>query len=810
MTRTEESMPKPSLNNIRKAIHEAVNKNDLEAAEAILKAAEAGLLGRSLRSLTRGLLEIAIENDNEAMVILLLKHHADLKEQNSAGVRPVQKATGEKKWNIIKAILRFGDTSELEHHDLSEILYTAIEDHHIPKNDNIELITLLLRRNVKLQYKSSKYGAMSLIAQAAYIDKWDIVNLIATIKKADDDDKDQYGRALLYAVRARKHETVKKLFKANAKSLWRLAGYTPLHVAVFESDTEMIRLLIENGVNENLLDNDGYTAIGLADKLKRRDIFKFIFNELEKQYEKEIIRDISDLIRDNNKTISYINSSKFAKPKSASSRGSKIATDHRIIKNYGNMIYILKNILIAAQNRKINTGHMPEGGAVRLIYANLRQIIFELDTKKSQRYPSAETLEKIIALCDTNKSALTQTILTFFTQIQTVTNYIEKVRQFLVEMRNTIRNSVWTRKIFRKLVVKHTPKHVKAINKDLAQLDQINLPSEYFSLLNKVYMTLLSAFEKDSPNRLPATTQFYKSQLDKIKKFSMNATKFDVEETLEAYPLVQPIFVNPADSPQQIESKHADDSIVTVDTETPAFKMEVPSAPPLDPSTDLSQDPPPYDTFHHIIPAYLYNAVLQSAVRYSPQVTPLEPSAQPVIASTELLQSPPRYESLYPKIEGPERLPANLYPALERSLVQPSAQTLPRAQSPVTQQNAEPAAPWHAICPEYILPRLTDDAIVSQPEQSPAPITENLQQSTAKILQVIGVPANDAKVEHVPPSVSVVQAHDETEEERVSLAFKDLANAPAVPNVETSEPSQKAPSANVVSQPRIKVAGYAS
>ncbi|WP_371219232.1 ankyrin repeat domain-containing protein [Orientia tsutsugamushi] len=132
---------------------------------------------------------------------------------------------------------------------------------------------------------------------------------IATLllkKGADVNIKNQYGSTPLHAAVYHKHINIatlllKKGADVNIKNQY---GYTPLHLASqripsyydvdvcvpddgsapfvideeYYTSTNKLKLLLDNGANVNLMDNDGYTALHYASARGRIDVVEFLLN----------------------------------------------------------------------------------------------------------------------------------------------------------------------------------------------------------------------------------------------------------------------------------------------------------------------------------------------------------------------------------------------------------------------------------------------------------------------------------------------------------------------------------------------------
>ena len=64
--------------------------------------------------------------------------------------------------------------------------------------------------------------------------------------------------------------------KVNAKAI---SGYTPLHLAAEKGSLEIVQLLIENGASINEVENEGWTPLYLAAKNKHYDVVKMLIEK---------------------------------------------------------------------------------------------------------------------------------------------------------------------------------------------------------------------------------------------------------------------------------------------------------------------------------------------------------------------------------------------------------------------------------------------------------------------------------------------------------------------------------------------------
>lgn len=55
-------------------------------------------------------------------------------------------------------------------------------------------------------------------------------------------------------------------------------GRIPLHTAVYDGLTEIVRLLIEAGSDVNAIDNEGFTPLGFSGNMAKKDIIEMLKN----------------------------------------------------------------------------------------------------------------------------------------------------------------------------------------------------------------------------------------------------------------------------------------------------------------------------------------------------------------------------------------------------------------------------------------------------------------------------------------------------------------------------------------------------
>lgn len=102
-------------------------------------------------------------------------------------------------------------------------------------------------------------------------ERWDMVEFIAQHQKTNSYDYMRYRNALIDAVKAKRLSTVEYLLKAETPLQLCIDSDRnyPLHIAVLNSQPEMIALLLKYGADASKMGSKWATPMELADKLER-------------------------------------------------------------------------------------------------------------------------------------------------------------------------------------------------------------------------------------------------------------------------------------------------------------------------------------------------------------------------------------------------------------------------------------------------------------------------------------------------------------------------------------------------------------
>jgi ankyrin repeat protein len=145
-----------------------------------------------------------------------------------------------------------------EINNLTSNLFTAIQ------NKKIDNIKSLIEKGADLASQNNE--KQTPIQYARSLSRWECIEAIANCKKTDEKDTYYYNDALIIAAHINRYDTVKSLLKAGASTTWMIAGTEdrPLHCAVTNKNTEMIKLLLEHSADPSQTNKAGQTPITLA------------------------------------------------------------------------------------------------------------------------------------------------------------------------------------------------------------------------------------------------------------------------------------------------------------------------------------------------------------------------------------------------------------------------------------------------------------------------------------------------------------------------------------------------------------------
>lgn len=263
-----------------KALLSAVITNSSSALKTVKTLAEAGA------STKNACLFWAINNANDAMVSLLLQYNADLEWIKPNTVEtPIEFAAKKKRWSTIKIIARYKQTDREDKAGYGKALLIALSYGEAARGAVIELIKAkaaaadfqlgqnnadgsplfwaIYGNDAELVKLLVTHGAdLTLCNKARYTpleeawnrNKFHLVKIIAEGRKTNAEDKAQYFKVLLHAIRSQQLEIVRALISAGApvNQTVSSSGYTLLQYAIQcnnRKDNSIVKFLLEQGAD---------------------------------------------------------------------------------------------------------------------------------------------------------------------------------------------------------------------------------------------------------------------------------------------------------------------------------------------------------------------------------------------------------------------------------------------------------------------------------------------------------------------------------------------------------------------------------
>jgi ankyrin repeat protein len=246
---------------------EAVSEKDVAAVEKLLaEGAGADAVdaeGNSALNYAVNAVEVGGSPD---MVALLLKNGADPDVLDSIGQAPLALAAKNGRLEVVQLLLDAGADVNTKFalgsgNDKSPLIQ-AVENGHI------EIVELLIARGADVQQQESEMQ-MSPLHYAAAHDEPDMVRILLE-NGADLNAENSFRWTPLFsAARMGSVETVQALLEAGAESdAVSAEGRTPMMVLIDRGRlggmTDKMMLLLDNGADPNLQDNNGDTALHFA------------------------------------------------------------------------------------------------------------------------------------------------------------------------------------------------------------------------------------------------------------------------------------------------------------------------------------------------------------------------------------------------------------------------------------------------------------------------------------------------------------------------------------------------------------------
>ncbi|WP_187146241.1 ankyrin repeat domain-containing protein [Candidatus Amoebophilus asiaticus] len=228
-------------------------------------------------SLGNTLLHIALKQDNEEAFKRLIAKGVDLNARDLFGHTPLWLAILKKNERAVSALLERGDidvNAVNNNYERFTPLHLAISE-----GNEVAISALLARQDVDINAQDNQHCTPLHLA-AKKVNLIVMEKLIA--KGADINAKDEHGISPLYIAVSQGNETVTRMLltknaDVNVKSVY--FGDTPLHIAIRGEYPEIVKLLLDNGAQLNIIDQERKTPFDLAKEStnkKIKELFEFV------------------------------------------------------------------------------------------------------------------------------------------------------------------------------------------------------------------------------------------------------------------------------------------------------------------------------------------------------------------------------------------------------------------------------------------------------------------------------------------------------------------------------------------------------
>ncbi|XP_068126488.1 receptor-interacting serine/threonine-protein kinase 4 [Hyperolius riggenbachi] len=268
------------------------------------------------------LLHLAVENEQEECVKLLLLYNASPNLSNAKGSSPLHIAAEKRLKGIVELLL----SKKININVKDEDHFTAL--HFAAQNGDEAVTRLLLDKNASLSEVDSKgrtplhiacqHGQESIVRlflrrgadigvkgmddwvclhYAAWQGHLNIVKLLAKQYKADLNAQTSDGRSPLHLAAQRgQYRVARMLVELGCNvNIPNAHLKTPLHIAAETGHTSTARLLIHHGANVNAVTREGLTALDLASHNRHFSTVKLLDDKSTIRYEEESIAFVENI-----------------------------------------------------------------------------------------------------------------------------------------------------------------------------------------------------------------------------------------------------------------------------------------------------------------------------------------------------------------------------------------------------------------------------------------------------------------------------------------------------------------------------------
>jgi ankyrin repeat protein len=252
-------------------LYDAVRKGDADKAESILKSSSQAILGHTL---DKSLLAWAVNNDDQTMVELLLKHGADVEDGGGGHPSPLHFAARRGNVAIARILLEHGADINAEE-SISRQETPLVSAQNAGETAMVQFLKSKGADVVNIKREASRaqddgridelrsilddgfnvnerWGSGTLLHFAAGDGQMDIVVLLLD-RGAQIDASAGIGTPLHAAANGGHVDVIEYLIRGGADpDVVESRNYTPLYWASQKGHIEAVRVLLENGADPNL------------------------------------------------------------------------------------------------------------------------------------------------------------------------------------------------------------------------------------------------------------------------------------------------------------------------------------------------------------------------------------------------------------------------------------------------------------------------------------------------------------------------------------------------------------------------------
>ncbi|KAF8777405.1 Ankyrin-1 like protein [Argiope bruennichi] len=212
-------------------------------------------------------LAVAVYFGHEDVMNCLIKHGACVNASSPDGFTPLDLAVEAKRWNIVRVLID-DKKAEMSVQKERKYLLSAIKSGHE------DIVEYFLARHPENGASRLECREFPLHTAVQYGHLNIVKKLLELEKRTDINDTNENFATPLQLASGQGYSEITRLLILNGADPNVPDHNPPLHLAVANSDYEMIEVLIEAGANATLGDEDGISAIGLAIKCKSLDVME--------------------------------------------------------------------------------------------------------------------------------------------------------------------------------------------------------------------------------------------------------------------------------------------------------------------------------------------------------------------------------------------------------------------------------------------------------------------------------------------------------------------------------------------------------